>query len=125
MQALTLDDNGTRYSDKPPEKKGKLIVIPSSSNMHLLPLFYLIPQELFIRHEEYIRIPRNLKAVIDSPEELERIDSDAFKELVESVLSYCSRNTVGLKPDFINLQMIYDLPDDKEMGWYSLGEFFI
>ena len=43
MQALTLDDNRTRYSDKSPEKEGKLIVIPSSSNMHLLPLFYLIP----------------------------------------------------------------------------------
>ena len=67
MQALTLDDNRTRYSVKPPEKEGKLIVIPSSSNMHLLPLFYLIPQELFIRHEDYINMPRNLKAVIDSP----------------------------------------------------------
>ena len=163
MQALTLDDNRTRYSVKPPEKEGKLIVIPSSSNMHLLPLFYLIPQELFIRHEDYINMPRNLKAVIDSPEELERIDSDAFKELVVDAAAYAVWDSLRvpkvdgsymeipggmraysadfplwrlsyliaaeipsvMKPDFINLQIIYDLPDDKEMGWYSLGEFFI
>jgi hypothetical protein len=56
--------------------------IPYDHNLIWLPLFYAIPEELLEKRSIYLKIPRNIHQLMDSPEHMALIEKEAFLEFV-------------------------------------------
>ena len=56
--------------------------IPYDHNLMWLPMFYALPKELVEKRSVYLGTPRNIHQLLDSPEYMALIESDAFLEMV-------------------------------------------
>ena len=56
--------------------------IPYDHNLIWLPMFYALPKELVEKRSVYLGTPRNIHQLLDSPEYMALIESDAFLEMV-------------------------------------------
>ena len=56
--------------------------IPYDHNLIWLPMFYALPKELVEKRSVYLGTPRNIHQLLDSPEHMALIESDAFLEMV-------------------------------------------
>ena len=56
--------------------------IPYDHNLIWLPIFYALPKELVEKRSVYLGTPRNIHQLLDSPEYMALIESDAFLEMV-------------------------------------------
>ena len=57
-------------------------IIPYSSNLSWLTLFYALPRELVEKRPAYLSLPRNINALLASDEAKALIENDLFLELV-------------------------------------------
>ena len=60
----------------------EIIEIPKSSNLSWLQLFYSLPRELVEKRPAYLKLPRNIRQVLDSEDSRALVQSDSFLELV-------------------------------------------
>ena len=60
----------------------RIEVIPYSSNLSWLTLFYALPRELVEKRPAYLSLPRNINALLASDEAMALIENDLFLELV-------------------------------------------
>ena len=56
--------------------------ISYDDNLMWLPMFYAMPYELVEKRAAYLRVPRNIYQLMDSPEHMAMIESNVFLELV-------------------------------------------
>lgn len=56
--------------------------ITYDDNLMWLPMFYAMPYELVEKRAAYLRVPRNIYQLMDSPEYMAMIESDVFLELI-------------------------------------------
>ena len=57
-------------------------VIPGNSNLRWLMMFYALPRELVEKRASYLKLPRNMRPIMNSEEYWGMIDNDAFLELI-------------------------------------------
>lgn len=57
-------------------------VIPASSNLRWLMMFYALPRELVEKRASYLKLPRNMRPIMNSEEYWNMINNDAFLELI-------------------------------------------
>ncbi|MBQ8616131.1 MAG: hypothetical protein IJ418_01340, partial [Clostridia bacterium] len=57
-------------------------VIPASSNLRWLMMFYALPRELVEKRASYLKLPRNMRPIMNSEEYWGMINNDAFLELI-------------------------------------------
>lgn len=60
----------------------RIEMIPYSSNLSWLTLFYALPRELVEKRPAYLTLPRNINALLASDEAKSLIENDLFLELV-------------------------------------------
>lgn len=79
------DEQHRRITYETDGKSGRFI-IPSTSYLKWLPLFYFIPQQL-IPDKELLKIPRNMKLMLKDPDHTELVVGDRFLLVVMDIYS--------------------------------------